>query len=129
MPSSLEQIIPPRRDERVLSADYLSQRFQVFFEDLSTSSNTTTVDLTIIEARLDDLEALTEIEQNLVDYISETVLYRGETFDNLSLTSAPDWRIRKRVISGTGDSVTDTYAEGDNTFDKIWDNRASYTYL
>jgi len=41
--------------------------------------------------------------------------------------SSAGWLIKKLTYSGY--SVTDVqFAEGETTFDKVWDNRASYSY-
>ena len=37
------------------------------------------------------------------------------------------WQIKKVVVSGTVTSIK--YASGNNLFDKIWSDRATYTYL
>lgn len=42
-----------------------------------------------------------------------------------SATSSPVWQIQK--IS-TASGVVITYADGDDAFDNIWDNRTSITY-
>lgn len=41
-------------------------------------------------------------------------------------TSAASWRIQKIAVSGTVTTIT--WADGDQSFDNIWDNRASLTY-
>lgn len=43
-------------------------------------------------------------------------------------TSAASWRIRKVVTSGTPEDTTITFADGDRSFNNIWDDRASLTY-
>lgn len=43
-------------------------------------------------------------------------------------TSAASWRIRKVVTSGTPEDTTITFADGDRSFNNIWDNRASLSY-
>lgn len=43
-------------------------------------------------------------------------------------TSAASWKIKKLIYSGT--SVTSIlWADGDTTFDNIWDNYSSLSYL
>lgn len=61
-----------------------------------------------------------------IDWISDTVLYRGEA-DVGSASSSAVWRIR-RITLGDDDDVTEEWANGDAAFDKIWDNRAGFTY-
>lgn len=62
-----------------------------------------------------------------VDFISDSVLYKAEAAVG-SLESAAVWRIRK-IVLGTDGDVTETWASGNANFDKIWDNRASLTYI
>lgn len=63
-----------------------------------------------------------------VDFIEEEdLLYRGEAVPG-TLDANPVWRIRKITISAIDSDVEETWAGGNDTFDKIWDNRLSYTY-
>lgn len=55
---------------------------------------------------------------------SPTLLYLGEASPGAS-TSSASWRIM-RIDTSSGVHIT--YADNVGTFDKIWDNRASYTY-
>lgn len=55
---------------------------------------------------------------------SATITYIGEA-DPGSATSASTWRI-KRLDSSSGLVVT--WANGTADFDKVWNNRASYSY-
>lgn len=59
------------------------------------------------------------------DEISSSTAYRGEATAGATDSSAL-WRIQKIVI--VNDDVTITWAGGDVNFDKVWDNRLSYTY-
>lgn len=61
-----------------------------------------------------------------VDFISDDELYRGEAAPGSAESSAV-WRIRKIVIGSDGD-VTQTFADGDENFDNIWNDRLSLTY-
>lgn len=45
-----------------------------------------------------------------------------------STTSDAVWRIKKTVLSNTSDDVTITWADGDSSFDNVWDDRTSLTY-
>jgi hypothetical protein len=45
-----------------------------------------------------------------------------------SLTSAPVWRILKIGYDGGGFTASVKWADGNLDFDKIWDNRGTYTY-
>lgn len=60
-----------------------------------------------------------------IDEVSASVSYYGFAAPG-SLTSTSDWRIIKKTVSGAVTSYL--YAGGSIDFDKIWDNRASYTY-
>ena len=62
-----------------------------------------------------------------VDFLSDELLYRGEavpgTADGGNL-----WRIRKIDIAASDGDVTTTWANGSASFNKVWDDRLSYTY-
>ena len=45
-----------------------------------------------------------------------------------SATSDPKWQIRKQTKDSIGAATDIQFANGENTFDKIWDDRASYSY-
>jgi len=60
-----------------------------------------------------------------IDEVSASVSYIGHSLPGMS-TSSPEWRIMKLTVSGS--LTRQTFAEGSADFDKIWDNRASYTY-
>jgi hypothetical protein len=60
----------------------------------------------------------------LLDEASATITYVGETMPG-NLPSDPTWRI-KRLDSSSGLAVE--WAEGTSDEDKIWDDRATYTY-
>lgn len=55
-----------------------------------------------------------------------TVHYIGETNFGTA-TSSPTWRIFRLVYSGTG-SFTLEYADGNDNFDNVWDDRLSLSY-
>jgi hypothetical protein len=55
-----------------------------------------------------------------------TVAYMGQATPGTA-TSAASWRIQKLVFGGDGD-VTTTWADGNASFDNVWDDRASLTY-
>lgn len=42
-------------------------------------------------------------------------------------TSAANWRIYRLHLTGTN-SVSRTWADGSDLFNKVWDNRNTYTY-
>ena len=55
----------------------------------------------------------------------EQTTYVGEAKPGTS-AAAPSWRI-KRIVDNGG--MTITWADGDNRFDNIWNNRISLNYL
>ncbi len=57
-----------------------------------------------------------------------TTIYIGETIPG-NASSTATWRIREITFTEvSGDDVSVSWASGTNTFDKIWDDRASYSY-
>ena len=60
-----------------------------------------------------------------IDQASATVTYIGQAAPGTA-TSAAGWRIQRMSVSGT--ITTFEYADGDLSFNNIWDNRASLTY-
>lgn len=54
------------------------------------------------------------------------LIYIGEAPAGSAL-SASVWRIKKIVLDSSSD-VTQTWANGNANFDKVWNNYASYTY-
>jgi len=72
-----------------------------------------------------DMEAAMETPRTKrVDVISDSLMYVGEAEPG-TLESAAAWRIKK--IAGSEDLVI-TWADGNNNYDNIWDNRLSLTY-
>lgn len=59
------------------------------------------------------------------DYIDATTSYLGEAAPGTA-TSAAAWRIKE--LTFTGDDVTILYADGNSSFDNVWDDRASLSY-
>lgn len=56
------------------------------------------------------------------------VLYLGEAEPGYA-TSVAKWRIKKFTYdSGTNNVSEVNWASGNDNFDKIWDDRATYTY-
>jgi len=79
---------------------------------------------------INEIKAELELKfTKLIDDVNDDglLLYIGEADPNTA-TSAALWRIQKVVISGTSDDITITWAGGTSAFDKIYDDRASYTY-
>jgi hypothetical protein len=54
-------------------------------------------------------------------------LYRGEAVPG-SAESAAVWRIRKITIAVDND-VSETWADGNDNFDKAWSDRAGLSYV
>lgn len=61
-----------------------------------------------------------------VDFITDNEFYIGEANPG-TLTSASSWRIKYVTIAGDGD-VSVVWADGNDSFDNIWDNRLTYSY-
>lgn len=68
------------------------------------------------------VEYATLYDQN----VAGTEAYVGAALPG-TLTSAASWRIKKLVFGSDGD-VTTTFADGNSSFDNVWNNRASLTY-
>lgn len=62
-----------------------------------------------------------------VDFIDDSTLYRGEAVPG-SDESAAVWRIRKITIAVDND-VSETWAGGNDNFDKSWLDRESLSYV
>jgi len=63
------------------------------------------------------------IYATLIDEVSDTVTYVGKAITGTA-TSTSEWLISK--ISVSGDITTVAYAS--DSYDKEWDDRATYTY-
>lgn len=57
---------------------------------------------------------------------SGNIEYLGEALPG-SLTSESKWRIAKLAYS-SGNMTSMKYADSSTDFDKVWDNKATYTY-
>lgn len=62
-----------------------------------------------------------------VDFISATLLYRGEAVPG-TLESEAKWRIRRITIGADKDTTTE-WADGDADFNNVWDDRLSLNYI
>lgn len=62
----------------------------------------------------------------LIDEASATVTYIGEALILGSATSSAVWRIKKITITGSITAIQ--WPDSSSDYDKIWDDRASYTY-
>lgn len=61
----------------------------------------------------------------LIDKNDSNNIYVGTARPNTA-TSASTWQIKKLVTSGG--NVSYVYADGSSAYNKIWDNRAGYSY-
>ena len=61
----------------------------------------------------------------LVDNVDANTSYYGMANPGTP-TSSSYWKIQKKTVVGTVTSYL--YAEGNSSFDKEWDERATYTY-
>lgn len=62
-----------------------------------------------------------------VDFISDDLLYKGEATVG-SLETDPAWRVRLITISNVDGDVSETWASGTAEFNKVWADRATFTY-
>ncbi len=61
-----------------------------------------------------------------VDFIDDNHIYIGEANPGSAFSDVA-WRIKYITIMNDGD-VSITWADGDDSFDNVWNNRASYSY-
>ena len=62
-----------------------------------------------------------------IDEINDNLVYKGDALPG-STTAMPVWRLSKITLVPGGDVVIVEWADGFSTFDKVWDNRLTYTY-
>lgn len=62
------------------------------------------------------------------DFVGENIIYKGWAVPG-SLTTQPVWRVQRIVIDDVNDDVSKQWANGTALFDKVWDDRASLTYI
>jgi len=60
------------------------------------------------------------------DVVGEVVIYKGEASPGTSETAA-FWRIHRLTING--DDVSEEWADGDSSFNNVWADRLTLTYL
>jgi len=63
--------------------------------------------------------------KTLIDKVDSNTTYVGEAVIGTA-TSKAKWRIKKLTTSGTVTQIL--YADGNDNFDNIWDNRTSLDY-
>ncbi len=73
------------------------------------------------------MEAAVPYATRIDQAVDEVTYYTGFAAVG-SATSDAVWRIKKTVLSDTSDDVVITWADGDSSFNNIWDNRLSLTY-
>lgn len=64
-------------------------------------------------------------ELTYIDVSSSTVTYIGYAKTGIA-TSSASWQIKKILVSGNVTSIS--YADGNDDYDNVWDNRDSLTY-
>lgn len=76
------------------------------------------------------LPAVLTVDANNVEKLRVDVPVAGTTYEGYALpgtlNGTPAWKIKRIVVAGA--LTTTTYASGNSNFDKIWDDRATYTY-
>jgi YD repeat-containing protein len=60
--------------------------------------------------------------------VTNLAIYVGEAQPGTSKGS-PNWRIMKLDYDANNNLILKRFADGSKNFNKIWDNRATYTYL
>lgn len=63
--------------------------------------------------------------QKEIDFVGSDVIYKGEAAPG-SLISANVWRIKK--IQFVAEDISEKWANGSAAFDKVWSDRATYSY-
>lgn len=63
--------------------------------------------------------------KTLIDEASTTVTYIGEANPGTA-TSAAEWRVKR--LTEVSNDVQVEWADGNDSFDNIWDNRAALSY-
>jgi len=64
-------------------------------------------------------------EKTLIDAVDSTQTYIGKSGHGSSTSSAV-WQIKKILTSGTVTTIS--YADGNDSYDNVWDDRSSLTY-
>ena len=76
---------------------------------------------------LNEIYVLTGAMAMQVDDAGSGTLYQGWAEPGTA-TSAASWRIRKVVSSGTPEDTVITWADGDRSFNNVWNNHTSLSY-
>lgn len=67
-------------------------------------------------------------DQKIEYDVSNNPIYVGRTFPNVQ-TSTASWQIYRMKYDSNNNMTDLRWADGNDKFDKIWDNRATYTYI
>ena len=74
----------------------------------------------------DGFKTIRDIEEKtLIDESDSATTYLGKAQMGAS-TSGASWQIKKISVASTVTTIS--YADGDNRYDNVWDDRASLTY-
>ena len=72
--------------------------------------------------------ALTDVYTSRVEYnVSNKPVYAGEAAPG-TLPNEAGWRIQKITYDVSDNPLIVEWASGNQNFDKVWDERSSYTY-
>ena len=76
------------------------------------------------------LPAVLTVDASQVEKLRIDVPVAGTTYEGFALpgtlNGTPAWKIKRVVVAGA--LTTTTFASGNSNFDKVWDDRATYTY-
>jgi hypothetical protein len=76
------------------------------------------------------LPAVLTVDASQVEKLRVDVPVAGTTYEGFALpgtlNGTPAWKIKRVVVAGA--LTTTTFASGNSNFDKVWDDRATYTY-
>lgn len=62
-----------------------------------------------------------------VDFVGEDLIYRGTAVPGTA-DASNGWRIEEITFVGADDDVEIRWAAGNSNFDKVWNDRATYSY-
>lgn len=65
-------------------------------------------------------------ETDFADFENTGIIYKGEAAPGTD-PSVVGWRIRRLLVAGD-DDTSETWANGSSAFDKVWNDRATYSY-
>ncbi len=79
-----------------------------------------------MEQIIQDVSAI--YDKRTAENASTQIEYFGRCLPGV-LDSAAGWQIKKITYFASGNVASEMTANGTQTFDKVWDDRATYTYL